>query len=252
MIISHRHKFIFICNGKTGTTSIERGLSGLDESVDMNAGAPGLWDSKHIPAAVAKVMLPSRVWDGYFKFAFVRNPHDWCVSQYKHNFRSRLRIPKLLRHPVQAVGWLKVHWANRERRAKSILDASDIHFLFNHLRRFRGLPFAPGLYQTTYTQDADGRDILDFVGRFETLREDVEAIQRRIGVRFALPHLNATKHAHHSQCLTDDARAAVDRLWAPDFEAFGYRHLQNVDEALTKKCDCQSSHRVGEPEFSVA
>ena len=42
MIVSHKHKFIFICNGKTGTTSIEHGLAAYDESVDMNHGAPGL------------------------------------------------------------------------------------------------------------------------------------------------------------------------------------------------------------------
>lgn len=222
MIVSHKHKFIFICNGKTGTTSIEHGLREFDESLDMNSGCPGLWNSKHMPAAVAKAMLPTGVWDEYFKFAFVRNPYDWCVSIYKHNFRSRLRLRKMLRHPVSAPQWMLTHWRNRERRAKRVLDAADVEFLFEYLRRFRALPLAKTLYQSNYVLDADGTLIVDFVGKFESLNEDVRHVQDKVGVRFALPHLNATKHPHYSKFLTPAAIEAVGRLWEPDFQAFGY------------------------------
>lgn len=222
MIISHKHKFIFICNGKTGTTSIERGLGALDESVDMNAGAPGLWDNKHMPAAVVKAMVPVAMWDTYFKFAFVRNPCDWCVSQYKHNFRSRLSLRKIMRHPTMAPTWLSVHLRNRDRRNKTVLDASDIEFLFVHLQRYRGLPLAAGLYQANYVHDADGRLIVDFVGKFESLQDDVKHVQEKIGIHFDLPHLNATKHPHYSKFLTPAAIETVARLWEPDFRAFGY------------------------------
>jgi len=227
MIISHKHKFIFICNGKTGTTSIERGLEGCDEALDMNRGAPGLWDNKHMPGAVAKAMLPAAVWDTYFKFAFVRNPYDWCVSQFKHNFRSRLILRKMLRHPTMAPGWLRTHWDNWERRGKRVLDASDVECLFDHLRRYRGLPLAAGLYQTNYVHDPDGRLIVDFVGKFESLENDVRKVQERIGIRFDLPHLNATKHPHYSKFLTPAAIKTVGRLWEPDFRNFGYEREEH-------------------------
>lgn len=222
MIVSHRHKFIFICNGKTGTTSIERGLGGLDESVDMNAGAPGLWDNKHMPAAVAKAVLPSPVWDGYFKFAFVRNPYDWCVSQFKHNFCSALRVRKLLRHPIMARQWLRAHRENRVWRNKRMMESSDVEFLFNHLKQYRGLPGAEGLYQCNYVNDPDGNRLIDFVGKFESLERDVERVQKQIGVRFELPHLNATERPHYSRFLAPSAVEAVGRLWSVDFETFGY------------------------------
>ena len=222
MIISHKHKFIFICNGKTGTTSIERGLQGLDESVDMNNGAAGLWDNKHMPAAAARAFLPEAVWQHYFKFAFVRNPYDWCVSQFKHNFRSRLSVRKMLRHPGLAAGWLRAHWDNRSRRAKRVLDESDIHFLFAHLRRYRGLPFAGSLYQSGYVHDADGRLIVDFVGKFESLESDVSKVQEKLGIFFDLPHLNATDHPKYTEFLTPSAMDAVSTLWEPDFLNFGY------------------------------
>ena len=224
MILSHKHKFIFICNGKTGTTSIERGLQGSDESVDMNNGAPGLWDNKHMPAAVARALLPEAVWQTYFKFAFVRNPYEWCVSQFKHNFRSRLSVRKMLRHPGLAPGWLKIHWANRQRRSKRVLEESDIRFLFGHLRRYRGLPGAAGLYQSNYVHDVDGRLIVDFVGKFESLADDIRTVQEKVGVFFDLPHLNATKHPPYSEFLTPTAIETVDTLWEPDFRNFDYPH----------------------------
>ena len=38
MIISHKHKFIFLCNGKTGTTSIEELLRPLQEGAEFDFG----------------------------------------------------------------------------------------------------------------------------------------------------------------------------------------------------------------------
>lgn len=66
---------------------MHRALNHLDESLDMNNGAPGLWTTSHMPPAVARALLPSSIWSNYFKFSFVRHPLDWFVSAYRHNFR---------------------------------------------------------------------------------------------------------------------------------------------------------------------
>ncbi len=222
MILSHKHKFIFICNGRTGTTSIECGLLGLDESLEMNGGCPGLWDGKHMPAAVAKAMLPKDVWRSYFKFAFVRNPCDWVVSQFRHNFNSRCSLRKILRHPTLAPGWLAAHWGHRCRRKKRILDTRDVEFLFAYLRRYRGLPLSGGLYQSNYVRDADGHLIVDFVGKFESLRDDLQCVQDKIGISFELAHLNASDRPHRRCSLTAAAEEKIRHLWRVDFENFGY------------------------------
>jgi hypothetical protein len=223
MILSHKHKFIFICNGKTGTTSIERGLAGYDESKDMNRGALGLWDGKHMPAAAAKGLLPSQMWEEYYKFAFVRNPYDWCVSIFKHNFRSRLSLRKMLRHPCLTPSWLRTHWEKRHHRAKKRLQGDDVEFLARYLRQYRALPLADTLYQSNYVNDADGQRIVNFVGKFESLHEDVRKVQDHIGISFDLPHLNATQHPHYSKFLSPAAIETVGRLWNVDFEIFGYQ-----------------------------
>ncbi len=81
-VVSHSKKFIFICNGKTGTTSIQSVLAKYNEIPDIDNGYPILWANKHSPRVVRKSMLPKTTWDNYFKFVFVRHPLDWFISQY--------------------------------------------------------------------------------------------------------------------------------------------------------------------------
>src|SRR5690606_19997000 len=85
MILSHRYKFIFICNGKTGTSSIESVLLPYHEGHEFEVGVQGLFHKKHIPPTALKGILGERVWEEYFVFCFVRNPWDWFVSQYFWN-----------------------------------------------------------------------------------------------------------------------------------------------------------------------
>jgi hypothetical protein len=67
-------------------------------------------------------MLPEIVWNAYFKFLFVRNPYDLFVFSYRHNFRSRLELRKLVRHPFLAPGMIGTFLRFRKERAKRVLD----------------------------------------------------------------------------------------------------------------------------------
>ena len=106
-------------------------------------------------------------------------------------------------------------------RRKSKLYVADVKFLFEFLRRYRGLPMTEGLFQGNYVNGADGHPILDFVGRFESLSTGVRRVQQPIGSRFELPHLNATKRPHYRKFLTPTAASAARHLWCVDFGNFG-------------------------------
>ena len=130
MIISHKHKFIFIKTAKTAGTSMEIALSGLcgpediitpilpeDEKLRRELGYPGpqnclapitdyglkdlgkllvrrrprLRFYNHISAREIKRHLNPWVWNRYYKFCFERNPWDRVLSFYFWHYKQEPR-----------------------------------------------------------------------------------------------------------------------------------------------------------------
>ena len=127
MIVSHRHRFIFLKTLKTASTSIEialskycgpldviTGITPEDEQIRRMLGYPGpqncgipvsrytvkdwllvvmqrkrLKYYNHMPARRVRTGIGRQVWDSYFKFCFERNPWDRAVSLYFWLNRNR-------------------------------------------------------------------------------------------------------------------------------------------------------------------
>ena len=71
-MISHEYRCIFIHIPRTGGSSIEKALVGRNWwSISK--------ETKHITASQAREVYGD-YWGKYFKFSFVRNPWDRCVS----------------------------------------------------------------------------------------------------------------------------------------------------------------------------
>ena len=128
MLISHKHRFIFLKTGKTGGTSTEVFLQRycMDEYVIperwelveqlkepqlSDTGVVGVRTGNaksvsavynHMPAGEIRELFGESLWKEYFKFANVRNPWDKAVSQYFHlhlpeDFKSELPDLKTLK-----------------------------------------------------------------------------------------------------------------------------------------------------------
>ena len=64
---------------------------------------------------------------------------------------------------------------------------------------------------------------MDYICRFETLREDAVAVSDKIGFRLKLPHLRKSKHRHYSEYYDTEAREIVANAYKKDIEYFGYQ-----------------------------
>ena len=227
MILSHRHKFIFIKTAKTAGTSIEVFLSqhcGPDDVVtpvippveghqprnhkdlfnplpEMCAGLNRLGDTcsdllhrrkfyNHIRAVLVRARIPDQIWRCYFKFCVERNPWDKTLSHY-HMHRHR------------AGGAL----AFDEYLARG-------RFPINYRR---------------YT-DRSGREIIvDRVLRYEHLNTELAEVCAQLGIPFTGSLETTAKTEYRAdrtrywEIFTDAQRRLIEQKFAREIELHGYR-----------------------------
>jgi hypothetical protein len=214
MLICHRHQFLFVHIAKTAGTSVRSTLNRLrwrdpyfipqficSRISGLTGHRIACKIPRHAKVIAAYEMLPREVFDGLFKFAFVRNPWDLQVSSYHHLKRER---PHLV--------------GDRD---------------FETFLRYKLDPARPYQYhldtsielQSDYLVDLHGKVLVDFIGRFETLGDDFITICQRIGVKPpALEHKRQAKdRGGYQKYYTPETADLVARHFAADIDMFGYR-----------------------------
>lgn len=212
MPVSHTHRCVFVHIPKTGGTSIETALGMFhrwqDENTDAMFGlvqSPALkqhgWTSdflQHLSYTELASVVPVATLRGYFSFAWVRNPWERLVSVYSNTDPNLLQRAAAL--GVQLKG-LKF--------ADFVAATADIAHV--HLQPQHGFIF-----------DAQGRQQVDFVGRFEHFAQDFATVAQRLGLTLALPHRNASQHAAYRELYDSHTRQVVAQRYGADIEQWGY------------------------------
>lgn len=222
MPLSHRHKAIFIHVPKTGGTSIEAvlGMHGDRDDVGVVPYANQTADRErfygrqlqHLTAEGLRAELADdAIFASYFKFAIVRNPWDRLVSTCAWSGRKWAE-GRMLERGEFAAFVRKTH-AAAALAAANASDAPRLH-----------PPLHPHvLPQVRFLLDASGRQLVDHVGRFETLAEDWRVIRARLGVEADLPTRMRSFHRPYQEYYDAETRALATELYAVDAETFGYR-----------------------------
>jgi len=233
--IDHPHRCIFIHVPRTAGSSIEEALLGLDTTgpgrdASNEAALFGLIPAaarvrqdiaaayrewQHLPAVEVRRILPTEVWERYFKFALVRNPWDRMVSWfcYAEALASRPAAPgrRLMGALQERLGRAP---SLRERFGAWLRDPDRNAGFLGDGRILRD--------QLDWIVDARGACLVDFVGRYENLRDDFQALRRRFGVDATLPHVRRSARAPLADYYDDETRALVRQRHRRDIEAFGY------------------------------
>jgi hypothetical protein len=227
MIISHKHRFIFIKTEKTAGTSIEIALSKYcgpddvitpiipaDEAFRKSLGYRGaqnyripfrryrrrdlgmlLYTMKpvrfynHMPASAVRKYVDPEVWNSYFKFCFERNPWDKIVSLF--------------------------YWTDGHKKYDSIQKfLSD-----GRAARLRGFElYAHG-----------GVPIVDRVFKYESLDSDLLEVSRIVGLPdpLVLPSYKAkgdvrVDKRRYNEILTPAEADTIAKIYAREISYFGY------------------------------
>jgi hypothetical protein len=225
MIISHRHRFIFIKSFKTASTSLEIALSRHcgpgdvitpilfpeDSNLRQKLGYRGEQNYKipwrrhsagekvaallkrsriafynHCPARMVRNRIDPEIWRTYFKFSVERNPWDKAISAY--------------------------YWEHQSEPRPSIVE---------FLRSGYGKMLAYDLYSI------DGVVAVDRVYRFEAMDEMLQDLGGRLGLAgpLELPRtktIHRKDRRHYRDILAPAERDQIALMAAREIAAFDY------------------------------
>lgn len=204
MIISHKHRYLFVENPHTATTAISRELR------DLYDGMPAL--RKHASyEEFSRIASPEE--KRYFVFAGVRNPLDEAVTLYfklKTNHGGTFTDPK---KRSQRGG----HVTPSDLRRYRFVKANDADFA-TYFLRFYHLPFT--------NLCSLSRKRLDFVIRFETLQEDFAKALELLAIEQKRPLPVANRTAGRTRDFwsyyTPQVRDRARRVFGPFMRIWGY------------------------------
>lgn len=211
MIISHKHKYIFLKTSKTAGTSIEIALSKhcgpmdvitpispQDESLRTQLGGPGpqnyIIDGRndyynHVSAEDVKASIDDEVWRSYFKFCFERNPYDRAVSLYYYrNQRKQISISDFI-----AQGSLRL----LKQKGSDIYRIKD-------------------------------KIVVDRILRFERINEELESVRKRVGLpnKIELPNAKSgfrQDSRSYRDILSRDDKNIISKMFEAELHDFGYK-----------------------------
>lgn len=218
MLLSTSHNFIFVHVPKTAGSSLHRVLEPYDRTSTRT-----LWRSFsrrlpvtesperahfriHATATEIRAKLSPDVYDRFLSFAVVRNPFDHAVShfEYMKQYRSQRIAQRFAR--MSFLEYLELRARLRRPWERLFLRMPD---------------------QSYFLVDTKDNLLVNRVIRFEALATEFRDLATVLNLDFReLPSVNRTRSRAREQALEDhygtDAEAMVRRIYARDFELFGY------------------------------
>ena len=228
MLISHRKKFVFVHIYKTAGTSVSdlflpyarlrdrmvfqilptrkvvsliiRLMNWYDDGQKQFTGV-----HKHAPAIDIKNYMGARKYDAYYKFIFVRNPYDLMVSLFFY------------------IRQAKVH---RDHEKVSAME-------FDEFVRWE-IDRKPPLQWHFLTDPTNGEVIVNYIGYFETLKEDIDFLKKKFDIQEAgsIQHKNPSNQRSkkdYRTYYTEESKRLVADYFKEDLQQLGYS-FEGIDQ----------------------
>jgi len=233
MILSHKHRFIFIKTNKTGGTSIEIALSRFcgpddvitpispdDEALRASLGYRGAQNYRvgwfrsaghylrfgkwprfynHMSAVEVRRLVGERIWEEYFTFCFERNPWDRALSLY--------------------------HWRTRDRQAVDFAEFVRAGMLDRLKRKGSEL----------YTED--GGILVDRICLYEDFEAELAALSEQLGLPEPLqpPRAKGGVRTRRPDPVIDPEQVEhIASQFRFEIDRFGYRFENGRNEQGTE------------------
>ncbi|WP_243397348.1 sulfotransferase family 2 domain-containing protein [Crocosphaera subtropica] len=242
VLVSHKHKFIYMKTRKTAGTSVEiffepfcrppkqeAHFTDLIISdvgiVGARGGNPNTKDwFNHIPAYLVKEKLGLSKWDTYFKFCVIRNPWDKMVSTYWYNKNKNNKLPDFKT-------WL-FNWYFKYVPKRNVQDwIQSFPRKTSYITWLKKSPLIP---QSTNIIDRNIYTInnklaLNYYIRFENLSDGIEEVCQKLNLPCDLQKLGnykasyRQKQRHYSEYYDQETMNIVSKIFAKEIQEFSYQ-----------------------------
>jgi len=233
VIVNHSHKFIFVHVPKAAGTSVSELFSKFSAYSDLEVGGTELGEAlqnaykrrfgltKHSTAEEIRAVVGVQAWKGYYSFAFVRDPYARAQSTFH---------------------FMKRWHGNKEMKQLSFMDAHPDFRSFVMSDTFLKQKAHRLLWpQTKWLLDADGTVVIDYIGRLETLDDDIHKVLSTAPGLVAVGAAPESAPAKNKSASTDAAlyellstdpevEKRIYEAYKSDFDMFGYPRF---DKATT-------------------
>ncbi|OSM02158.1 putative chondroitin 4-O-sulfotransferase [Magnetofaba australis IT-1] len=176
----------------------------IPKAAGVSVGQALNYQSNHKPYFLFQRANPSK-FKRFFKFTFVRHPHDRLLSAYS---------------------FLKKGGINHQDKAFSETHLTSIESFEQFVKEWispQRLWSIPHLHpQHYFVADKAGRIQVDFVGRLENIEADFHTVAQRLGIEATLAHKNRSDHAPYETAYDAEMARIATELYAQDFALFDY------------------------------
>lgn len=229
MIISHKHKFIFIKPAKVAGTSVELNLSkncgtndiitplnnynkksDSDFYIDYSCNY-GRFKSHNTPNKL-KTMIDKKIWDTYLKITIIRNPFDLVISRYY---------------------WLLF---KKKKNIKYYFKNNKFKLLIIEILSFLNLFFRFGYYvnnfnfkwkNTHFYLDENNNKICDYYLRFENIDEDYKLLCKKLNLKYEklplIKNKQRIKKKHYSKYFNQKQIKKLNLMFENELKIFNYK-----------------------------
>lgn len=202
VIVSHKYKFIYLGIPKVASRSFMAAF--IEQGRDIYQSE---WFET--PGDMARVLAQH---PHYFKFSIVRNPYARVVSCYNSKISEGVTYSKYVR--IMA----------RYKHLKSRISFPDFCRWLTTEEGGDAYADRHWLSQYILLQDENGKAVCDYVGKYESLEEELKIIAEKLSM--PLPNLPQRGHISSSseteEYYTAETRALIAERYARDFKEFGY------------------------------
>jgi hypothetical protein len=231
MIVSRSRGFIFVHIHKTAGEAVTQALEPYLAPGDLVLGGSKAGNlrslywrrrhalDKHSPARAIRAFVGAEAWERSLTFAFVRDPVERMRSL--HAFFARMAAKRRTPGPHN-LAYTLPGLRHGDPLSWPGLQAYLASGSFSEFIRQPRLYDDPGARPQLDMVSADGRIIVERIGRFERLADDFAELAADLGLAAAaLARVNISRSGNE-QAVSAEDRAWLYARYAGDVAAFGY------------------------------